>query len=152
VTETVTNVGNESATPRLQRPAAEVRVATREDEEQLLGLLEQMHAEGGLQPLSIHRAQEIFAKAFDRKGGIIGAIGPQGDIEAAIGLLINSFWYTDANRRQFDMVMAWSVDRLGRSLQDLVCFLSELHALGIDLMLHQQGLNGLTASVTECSK
>jgi hypothetical protein len=32
------------------------------------------------------------------------------------------------------MVMAWSVDRLGRSLQDLVGFLSELHALKIDLL------------------
>jgi DNA invertase Pin-like site-specific DNA recombinase len=31
------------------------------------------------------------------------------------------------------LVMAWSVDRLGRSLQDLVVFLSELHALRIDL-------------------
>src|SRR5882762_7488282 len=50
----------------------------------------------------------------------------------------------DAARRQFDMVMAWSVDRLGRSLQDLVSFLSELHALGIDLMLHQQGLDTTT--------
>ena len=39
----------------------------------------------------------------------------------------------DAAKRQFDMVMAWSVDRLGRSLQDLVGFLSELHALRIDL-------------------
>ena len=35
----------------------------------------------------------------------------------------------DATKRQFDVVMAWSVDRLGRSLQDLVTFLSELHAL-----------------------
>src|SRR5262249_14593844 len=34
----------------------------------------------------------------------------------------------DAAQRKFDMVMAWSVDRLGRSLQDLVSFLSELHA------------------------
>ena len=42
------------------------------------------------------------------------------------------------------MVMAWSVDRLGRSLQDLVAFLSELHALGIDLFLHQQGLDTTT--------
>jgi DNA invertase Pin-like site-specific DNA recombinase len=50
----------------------------------------------------------------------------------------------DAARRQFDMVMAWSVDRLGRSLQDLIGFLSELHALGIDLMLHQQGLDTTT--------
>jgi DNA invertase Pin-like site-specific DNA recombinase len=49
----------------------------------------------------------------------------------------------DAARRQFDMVMAWSVE-LGRSLQDLIGFLSELHALGIDLMLHQQGLDTTT--------
>jgi DNA invertase Pin-like site-specific DNA recombinase len=38
----------------------------------------------------------------------------------------------DAAKRKFDMVMAWSVDRLGRSLQDLVGFMSELHALKID--------------------
>ena len=31
-------------------------------------------------------------------------------------------------RREFDMVAAWSVDRLGRSLQDLVGFLGETHA------------------------
>src|SRR5437016_4119602 len=49
-----------------------------------------------------------------------------------------------ATRREFDIVMAWSVDRLGRSLQDLVGFLSELHALGIDLFLHQQGLDTTT--------
>src|SRR5438477_7469142 len=50
----------------------------------------------------------------------------------------------DAARREFDVVMAWSVDRLGRSLQDLVGFLSELHALRIDLFLHQQGLDTTT--------
>src|SRR3954470_19398765 len=50
----------------------------------------------------------------------------------------------DAARRRFDVVMAWSVDRLGRSLKDLVAFLSELHALGIDLFLHQQGLDTTT--------
>jgi DNA invertase Pin-like site-specific DNA recombinase len=50
----------------------------------------------------------------------------------------------DAARRRFGMVMAWSVDRLGRSLQDLVGFLSELHAFGIDLFLHQQGLDTTT--------
>ena len=49
-----------------------------------------------------------------------------------------------AARREFDVVMAWSVDRLGRSLQDLIGFLSELHALGIDLFLHQQGLDTTT--------
>jgi DNA invertase Pin-like site-specific DNA recombinase len=46
-----------------------------------------------------------------------------------------------AARREFDVVMAWSVDRLGRSLQDLVGFLSEIHAAGVDLFLHQQGID-----------
>jgi len=50
----------------------------------------------------------------------------------------------DATRRQFDVVMSWSVDRLGRSLQDLVGFLSELHAVGVDLYLHQQGIDTTT--------
>src|SRR5260370_26161634 len=52
----------------------------------------------------------------------------------------------DATHRRFDLVMAWSVDRLGRSLQDLIGFLSQLHALGIDLFLHQQGLDTTTPS------
>ena len=50
----------------------------------------------------------------------------------------------DANRREFDMIMAWSVDRLGRSLQHLVGFLEEIHALNIDLYLHVQGLDTTT--------
>jgi DNA invertase Pin-like site-specific DNA recombinase len=50
----------------------------------------------------------------------------------------------DATRRKFDVVMAWSVDRLGRSLQDLIGFLGELHAVGVDLYLHQQGLDTTT--------
>ena len=49
-----------------------------------------------------------------------------------------------AVRREFDVVMAWSVDRLGRSLQDLVSFLSEIHAAGVDLFLHQQGIDTTT--------
>lgn len=50
----------------------------------------------------------------------------------------------DAVRRKFDLVAAWSVDRLGRSMQDLVNFLSEIHASGVDLFLHQQGLDTTT--------
>jgi DNA invertase Pin-like site-specific DNA recombinase len=50
----------------------------------------------------------------------------------------------DANRRKFDVIASWSVDRLGRSLQGLVGFLSEVHALGVDLYLHQQGVDTTT--------
>jgi len=47
-------------------------------------------------------------------------------------------------RRKIDMVAAWSVDRLGRSLQDLVGFLGELHAAGVDLYLERQGVDTST--------
>jgi DNA invertase Pin-like site-specific DNA recombinase len=49
-------------------------------------------------------------------------------------------------RKDFDMVAAWSVDRLGRSLPDLVTFLNDAHAKGVDLYLHQQGLDTSTPS------
>jgi DNA invertase Pin-like site-specific DNA recombinase len=47
-------------------------------------------------------------------------------------------------RREIDIVMAWSVDRLSRSLQDLVAFLEELRAVGCNLYLHQQGVDTTT--------
>ena len=47
-------------------------------------------------------------------------------------------------RREFDMVMSWSVDRLGRSLQGLVGFLGELRDLKVDLYLDRQGLDTST--------
>src|SRR5580704_14842 len=49
-------------------------------------------------------------------------------------------------RREFEMVAAWSVDRLGRSLIDLLKLLMDLHAKGVDLFLHQQGLDSTTPS------
>src|SRR5215207_3369834 len=52
----------------------------------------------------------------------------------------------DAVRRRFDMLAAWSVDRLGRSLQDLVTALQELRGAGVDLFLHQQALDTSTPS------
>ena len=44
-----------------------------------------------------------------------------------------------ATQRKFDMVMCWSIDRLGRSLQNLVEILNELKAMKIDLFFLQQG-------------
>jgi DNA invertase Pin-like site-specific DNA recombinase len=49
-----------------------------------------------------------------------------------------------AVRREFDVIMTWSVDRLGRSLQHLVEFLGEIHAKGVDLYCHQQGVDTTT--------
>ena len=45
---------------------------------------------------------------------------------------------------KFDVVLAWDVSRLSRSLVDLVTTLDELHACGIDLYLHQQAIDTTT--------
>jgi len=50
------------------------------------------------------------------------------------------------NAREFDMVAAWSVDRLGRSLTDLLDILQRLHDKDVDLFLHQQGLDTSTTA------
>ena len=47
-------------------------------------------------------------------------------------------------RREIDLIACWSVDRLGRSLQHLVSFLSEINARAVDLYIHTQGLDTST--------
>jgi len=59
----------------------------------------------------------------------------------ALDLLMKS-----ATQRKFDMVMCWSIDRLGRSLQNLVEILNELQAMKIDLFFLQQGMDTTTPS------
>src|SRR6516225_7328377 len=46
----------------------------------------------------------------------------------------------DACRRKFDVVMAWAIDRLGRSLSDLLDTIQHLEACGVDLYLDQQAI------------
>ena len=46
----------------------------------------------------------------------------------------------DASRRKFDIVMAWAIDRLGRSLVDLLGTIQHLEAVGADLYLDQQSI------------
>ena len=50
----------------------------------------------------------------------------------------------DAKRRKFDVVMAWAIDRLGRSLIDLLGTISHLEECGVDLYLDQQNLDTTT--------
>ncbi len=78
---------------------------------------------------------EVVEEFVDR--GISGAKGR--DKRPAFDRLCKA-----ATRREIDVVMAWSVDRLGRSLQDLVAFLGELQASSVDLYLDRQGIDTTT--------
>jgi DNA invertase Pin-like site-specific DNA recombinase len=50
----------------------------------------------------------------------------------------------DASRRKFDVAMAWAIDRLGRSLIDLLNMIQHLEACGVDLYLDQQAIDTTT--------
>jgi DNA invertase Pin-like site-specific DNA recombinase len=54
--------------------------------------------------------------------------------------------YKDSARGKFDVVMAWSIDRISRSLHHAVTFMGELGELGVDLYLHQQAVDTSTPS------
>jgi len=106
----------------LKRVALYLRVSTDEQ------TIENQRRE--LQAVADRHSWNVVAALTDE--GISGAKGR--DKRPGFDLLCRG-----VTRKEFDMVAAWSVDRLGRSLQDLVAFLGELHAKGIGLYLHQQG-------------
>ena len=50
----------------------------------------------------------------------------------------------DASRRKFDILMVWAIDRLGRSLIDLLGTIEHLEKVGVDLYLDQQNIDTTT--------
>ena len=84
------------------------------------------------------RSGYIITQIFS-EDGISGSKGREG--RPALDQLMKS-----ATQRKFDMVMCWSIDRLGRSLQNLVEILNELQAMRIDLFFLQQGMDTSTPS------
>jgi DNA invertase Pin-like site-specific DNA recombinase len=93
-----------------------------------------------------NQLQELRAVA-DRMGWLVAAEYIDHGISGAKGRDRRPAYdrlYGAIVRREIDLVMAWSVDRLGRSLQRLVALLSDLQAKDIDLYLHQQGIDTTT--------
>jgi DNA invertase Pin-like site-specific DNA recombinase len=72
-----------------------------------------------------------------KDAGISGAKGR--DKRPGLDAMLN-----DANRRKFDVVMAWAIDRLGRSLIDLLDTIQHLEACAVDLYLDQQHIDTTT--------
>src|ERR1700729_3447635 len=79
-----------------------------------------------------------IVKVF-QDAGISGAKGR--DKRPGVDALLKAVY-----AKEFDMVAAWSVDRLVRSLTDLLGILQGLHDKGVGLFLHQQGLDTSTTA------
>ena len=88
-----------------------------------------------LEAVAAQRGWQIVATYTDN--GISGSVGR--DKRPGLDAMLK-----DATRGRFDVVMAWSVDRLGRSLSDLIGGLQDLHTAKVDLFLHQQALDTTT--------
>lgn len=69
---------------------------------------------------------------------VSGSVAP--DKRAQLKALLEA-----ATRREFDRVVVWSVDRLGRSLRDLVLILKQLEDKRIEIYSHSQGIDTSTA-------
>jgi DNA invertase Pin-like site-specific DNA recombinase len=85
-----------------------------------------------LRQIAERRGWEIVAEYRD--AGISGSKGRDG--RPGLDQMLK-----DATRRRFDVVMAWAIDRLGRSLIDLLGTIQTLEASGVDLYLDQQSID-----------
>ena len=110
-----------------RRAAIYVRVST--DKQTVANQLEALAA------VAVGRGWEIVATYSDN--GISGAKGRR-DRPGLDKLL------TDAQRGKFNVVMSWAIDRLGRSLIDLLGTIQHLEACGCDLYLDQQAIDTTT--------
>ena len=89
-----------------------------------------------LEAIAKRSGWQVVATFADHKSGAKGR-----DKRPGLDAMMNA-----ATKREFDMVVAWSIDRLGRSLQHLVQLFGEFQALGIDMYLHQQHVDSSTPS------
>ena len=85
------------------------------------------------------RQKMKLQRDLDRDNGISGAKGrkQRPGLDALLKV---------ASRGRFNVVLAWALDRLGRSLLDLLDTLSELETVGVALVLHQQAIDTTTAA------
>src|SRR5215831_17743822 len=82
-----------------------VRVATAEDEPEIMRLLELNWIENGMGSINHDCVRRVCRLAFERKGGIIGVMGGGKTIHAMIGLLITKFWFHDDDH--IEEIFSW---------------------------------------------
>jgi DNA invertase Pin-like site-specific DNA recombinase len=88
-----------------------------------------------LRQIAERRGWEVAAEYRD--AGISGAKGREN--RPGLDQMLK-----DASKRRFDVIMAWAIDRLGRSLIDLLGTIQTLEACGVDLYLDQQSIDTTT--------
>jgi DNA invertase Pin-like site-specific DNA recombinase len=110
-----------------KRAAIYVRVST--DEQTIENQV------AALRQIAERRGWQVIEQYSD--AGISGAKGRNG--RPGLDQMLK-----DASKGKFDVVMSWAIDRIGRSLTDLLHIVETLHACGVDLYLDQQSIDTTT--------
>jgi DNA invertase Pin-like site-specific DNA recombinase len=95
---------------------------------------------------TVNQKLELEKAAARHEWQVVATFEDQG-ISGAKGRDKRPAWkalWQAVSRREFDMVAAWSIDRLGRNLKELIDFIEELKAKNVDLYLDKQGVDTTT--------
>src|SRR3954471_464438 len=96
---------------------------------------------------TVENQRRELEQVAERRGWTVAAVYEDAGISGAKGRDKRPGFdqmLKDASRRKFDVVMAWAIDRLGRSLVDLLATIEHLDATGVDLYLDQQNIDTTT--------
>jgi DNA invertase Pin-like site-specific DNA recombinase len=96
---------------------------------------------------TVENQQRELEQIAERRGWTVVAVYEDAGISGAKGRDQRPGFdrmLKDASRRKFDVVMAWAIDRLGRSLIDLLATIAHLEAVSVDLYLDQQNIDTTT--------
>jgi len=96
---------------------------------------------------TVENQRRELEQVAERRGWTVAAVYEDAGISGAKGRDKRPGFdqmLKDASRRKFDVIMAWAIDRLGRSLIDLLATIEHLEATGVDLYLDQQNIDTTT--------
>jgi hypothetical protein len=81
-----------------------VRFATPDDEPEVMRLLELLYEENKLARVNWDKVTGALQKGTQQQGGIVGVIDGHQRIEATVGLVMTSWWFTD----EFHLEELWT--------------------------------------------
>lgn len=119
-----------------KKPFPKVRLATREDLNEIISLGRDLHYENGLMPISDEAITKAAVNAVSGTDGVVGVIGAPGHIEALIMLQLRQYWYSDKQHLEELFLFCKKQYRRSDNAKALIEFAKEAAVkLGVPLLI-----------------
>lgn len=113
-----------------------VRIVTAGDENAVYDLLMLLYAENAMASLSETKVREMIRRATEKRGGLIGVIDGKDGIEASVGLILSTWWYSDAAHLEEMWTFVHPDHRKSNHARDLIEFSKwAAETMGIPLLM-----------------